>query len=67
MHAGNFEQENTSHDILGTDKTIWFDNNGVFDKYDYGDANLDGDTNGSDKSLWFDNNGKSSTIRTIPQ
>jgi len=62
MLAGNFDQEGTSHDIVGPDKGIWFDNNGVFDSYNNGDANLDGDTNGSDKSLWFDNNGKSSSI-----
>ncbi len=63
MFAGDADQSDfPSFDIQGTDKTIWFDNNGVFDYYFSPDFNLDGDINGQDKSLWFDNNGISSRV-----
>jgi len=63
MYAGDADQSDfPSYDIQGTDKTIWFDNNGVFDYYLSPDFNLDGDVNGQDKSLWFDNNGISSRV-----
>jgi len=51
-----------SYDITGTDKALWFDNNGVFDHYLPADFNMDGDVNGQDKALWFDNNGISSRV-----
>jgi len=63
MFAGDADQSDLpSFDIKGTDKTIWFDNNGVFDYYISPDFNLDGDINGQDKSLWFENNGISSRV-----
>jgi len=63
MFAGDADQSDfPSFDIKGTDKTIWFDNNGIFDYYFSPDFNLDGDINGQDKSLWFDNNGISSRV-----
>ena len=63
MYAGDADQSDfPSFDIKGTDKTIWFDNNGVFDYYFSPDFNLDGDINGQDKSLWFENNGISSRV-----
>lgn len=63
MYAGDADQSDfPSYDIQGTDKTIWFDNNGIFDYYLSPDFNLDGDVNGQDKSLWFDNNGISSRV-----
>ena len=63
MYAGDASQfDFPSFDINGTDKTIWFDNNGVFDYYFSPDFNLDGDINGQDKSLWFENNGISSRV-----
>ncbi len=63
MYAGDANQSDfPSYDIQGTDKTLWFDNNGVFDYYFSPDFNLDGDINGQDKSLWFDNNGISSRV-----
>ncbi len=63
MFAGDANQSDfPSFDINGTDKTLWFDNNGVFDYYFSPDFNLDGDINGQDKSLWFDNNGISSRV-----
>jgi len=63
MFAGDAEQSDfPSFDIKGTDKTIWFNNNGVFDYYFSPDFNLDGDINGQDKSLWFENNGISSRV-----
>jgi len=63
MYAGDADQSDfPSYDIQGTDKTIWFDNNGVFDYYLSPDFNLDGDINGQDKSLWFGNNGISSRV-----
>jgi len=63
MYAGDADQfDFPSYDIQGTDKAIWFDNNGIFDYYFSPDFNLDGDINGQDKSLWFDNNGISSRV-----
>ena len=63
MYAGDASQfDFPSYDINGTDKTIWFDNNRVFDYYFSPDFNLDGDINGQDKSLWFENNGISSRV-----
>ncbi len=63
MYAGDADQSDfPSFDIQGTDKTIWFDNNGIFDYYFSPDFNLDGDINGQDKSLWFENNGISSRV-----
>jgi len=63
MFAGDADQSDfPSFDITGTDKTVWFDNNGVFDYYISPDFNLDGDINGEDKLLWFDNNGISSRV-----
>jgi len=63
MFAGDADQSDfPSFDIKGTDKTIWFDNNGIFDYYFSPDFNLDGDINGQDKSLWFENNGISSRV-----
>ncbi len=63
MFAGDADQTDfPSFDIKGTDKTIWFENNGIFDYYFSPDFNLDGDINGQDKSLWFENNGISSRV-----
>ena len=63
MYAGDASQMDfPSFDINGTDKTIWFENNGNFDYYLSPDFNLDGDINGQDKSLWFENNGISSRV-----
>ncbi len=63
MFAGDANQSDfPSFDVNGSDKTIWFENNGVFDHYLSPDFNLDGDVNGQDKSLWFDNNGISSRV-----
>ncbi len=63
MYAGDADQSDfPSYDIQGTDKLIWFDNNGVFDTYISPDFNLDGDVNGQDKAIWFDNNGISSRV-----
>ncbi len=63
MFAGDaYQTDFPSFDIKGTDKTIWFDNNGIFDYYFSPDFNLDGDINGQDKSLWFENNGISSRV-----
>jgi len=63
MYAGDADQSDfPSYDIQGTDKTVWFDNNGVFDYYLSPDFNLDGDVNGQDKAIWFSNNGISSRV-----
>ncbi len=63
MFAGDANQMDfPSFDVNGTDKTEWFDSNGVFDYYLSPDFNLDGDVNGQDKSLWFENNGISSRV-----
>jgi len=63
MYAGDADQTDfPSFDIKGTDKTIWLENNGIFNNYNPSDFNLDGDINGQDKSFWFDNNGISSRV-----
>jgi len=59
-YAGNIEQGNDftqRDDINAPDKWEWKTNEGVFDIYFSGDANLSGDNNGADKTLWFNNNG----------
>jgi len=63
MYAGDVDQSDfPSYDIIGTDKSVWVDENGIFDNYLGTDFNLDGDVNGQDKALWFDNNGISSRV-----
>ena len=64
MFAGDGDQipDVVSYDITGEDKTIWTENNGVFDYYLSPDFNLDGDINGQDKGIWFENNGISSRV-----
>jgi len=63
MYAGDANQSDfPSFDIQGMDKSLWFENNGVFDYYLSPDFNLDGDINGQDKALWFENNGISSRV-----
>ena len=63
MFAGDADQTDfPSFDIKGTDKTVWFQNNGTFDHYLSSDFNLDGDVNGRDKSFWDKNNGVSSRV-----
>jgi len=51
-----------SFDINGVDKSIWVDNNGIFDYYLSPDFDLNGDVNGQDKSFWARNNGISSRV-----
>ncbi len=63
MFAGDGNQNDIpSFDITGSDKVIWFENNGIFDYYFPADFNLDGDINGQDKILWSENNGVSSRV-----
>ncbi len=63
MYGGDINQmDMPSYDITGIDKTIWFENNGVFDIYLAPDLNFDGDVNGADKAIWLMNNGISSRI-----
>ncbi len=63
MYAGDGDQTDIpSFDITGSDKVIWFDNNGEFDQYKAADYNLNGDVNGADKAYWFGNNGISSRV-----
>jgi len=64
MYSGDANQnaDAVSYDINGQDKSIWVDNNGIFDNYLDADFNLNGDVNGGDKTLWFDNNGISSRV-----
>ncbi len=63
MFAGDGDQSDSqSYDIKGTDKTLWLNNNGIFQQYSIPDFNLDGDINGADKVLWFENNGVSSRV-----
>ncbi len=59
---GNQEYDFPSYDISGPDKTIWLEDNGVFNMYMMPDFNLDGDINGADKILWTENNGVSSRV-----
>jgi len=64
MYSGDANQtaDQVSYDINGQDKSIWVDDNGIFDIYLDADFNLNGDINGGDKTLWFDNNGISSRV-----
>lgn len=64
MFAGDIDQSDLpSYDINSNDKSIWFDNNGIFKNYLPADMNLDGDINGEDKALWENNNGVSSRVQ----
>ncbi len=64
MYGADGDQiaDQVSYDINGQDKSIWAEDNGVFDNYLDADFDLNGDVNGADKSLWFDNNGISSRV-----
>ncbi len=63
MFAGDGDQSDfPSFDIKGTDKTIWLDDNGIFQQYMIPDFDLNGDVNGADKALWDLNNGVSSRV-----
>jgi len=63
MFAGDADQSDLpSFQITGSDKSLWFDNNGIFGQYLTPDFNLDGDVNGGDKELWIENNGISSRV-----
>jgi len=64
MFAGDTNQSDLpSYDINSSDKSIWFNDNGVFKNYLPADMNLDGDVNGQDKALWENNNGVSSRVQ----
>ncbi len=64
MFAGDVDQSDIpSYDINSNDKSIWFDDNGIFRNYLPADMNLDGDINGEDKALWENNNGVSSRVQ----
>jgi len=63
MFAGDGDQSDfPSFDIKGTDKTLWLNDNGIFQQYIIPDYNLDGDVNGADKAMWDLNNGVSSRV-----
>jgi len=64
MFAGDINQsvDINSYDISGQDKTVWGNDNGLFDQYLPSDINLDGNTTGADKILWEENNGISSRV-----
>jgi len=63
MFAGDADQSDLpSFQITGSDKSLWFDNNGIFGQYLTPDFNLDGDMSGADKGLWIENNGISSRV-----
>ena len=53
----------TGYDVNGADKSLWFDMNGVFDKYNNADFDRNGDVNGGDKSKWEVNNGVFSALK----
>ncbi len=64
MYGGNIRTNTADfgYEINGDDKTLWFQENGIFDKYSPSDMNLDGDINGADKTIWARNNGISSSV-----
>ncbi len=63
MYAGDGDQSDfPSFDVTGNDKSIWVEDNGIFDYYRVSDFNLDGDVSAADKILWFENNGISSRV-----
>jgi len=55
--------EVTGYDVNGADKSLWFDMNGVFDKYNNADFDRNGDVNGQDKAKWEVNNGVFSALK----
>jgi len=64
MYGGNTLTKFTDfgYEVNGDDKSLWFIENGIFDKYTPSDMNLDGDINGADKSIWVENNGIFSSV-----
>ncbi len=64
MYSGDGQQvfDSPSFDINGSDKVLWLDNNGIFDRYQTADFDLNGDVSGVDRILWNDNNGITSRV-----
>jgi len=63
MYASDGDQSDlVSYDINGSDKILWTNDNGFFDKYIPGDYNMNGDVNGADRILWEENNGVTSRV-----
>ena len=63
MFAGDADQSDVqSYDVNASDKTLWFNNHGIFDSYLSPDFNLDADVNALDKIFWEENNGISSRV-----
>lgn len=64
MYGGDVLTNNNDigYEINGDDKVLWFDENGIFDRYTPSDINMDGDVTGADKSIWTENNGIASGV-----
>ena len=64
MHAGDGKKDTptTNYDINFNDIQFWKLQSGVFDRYLYGDFNMDADVNFSDSFMWKLNSGKYSGV-----
>jgi len=63
MFASDVDQSDYPYgDIMGSDKILWQNDNGIFYYYINTDFDLSGDVNGVDKILWKQNNGISSRV-----
>jgi hypothetical protein len=52
----------SNYDINFSDSQLWKAQTGIFDKYRFGDFNLDADVNFGDSQLWKRNNGRYSAV-----
>ena len=64
MHAGDGKKDTptTNYDINFNDIQFWKLQSGIFDRYLYGDFNMDADVNFSDSFMWKLNSGKYSGV-----
>jgi hypothetical protein len=64
MHAGDGKKDTftDNYDINFNDSQLWKNESGFFDKYLYGDFNMDADVNFLDSVIWKKNNGRYSVV-----
>jgi hypothetical protein len=64
MHAADGKKDTftDNYDINFNDSQLWKSESGFFDKYLYGDFNMDADVNFLDSVIWKKNNGRYSVV-----
>jgi len=64
MHAGDGKKDTftDNFDINFNDSQLWKSESGFFDRYLYGDFNMDADVNFLDSVIWKKNNGRYSVV-----